>query len=467
MTVEEKKIRLEKEFKENDQHQVFQFWSELKEEEKKHLISDLENVDLKELKNYFDTSLETLNSNKNQKFQIEPLNDKNVANVLNFTQEEHSEIEKIGLEAILAGKVGLLLVAGGQGTRLGSSLPKGMYDIGLPSHSTLFKIQAERFQKFQKLTTKKLFWYVMTSFFTYEETKQYFEKENFFGIPKDQIIIFQQGKLPCLDVNGKILLESKSHVSFAPNGNGGMYSALEDEGVLKHMKDNSIEFIQIYCVDNVLIKILDPIFIGNCIKNKSDFSTKVIPKRSWDEKVGVYAFKNSNLSVVEYSEISEEMAKKVNQNNDLLFNHANIVIFMFSLEFLSECATYTKKQPEYHIAKKKIGHINENGDYVHPEKENGYKLELFNFDICKYSKSPSFLLVDRNYEFSPLKNSSGSPKDSPETCCQDLYFTNIQLLKSLGFKIKNEQGGICEISPLFDLTTLDKEKEIELPIWLK
>jgi UDP-N-acetylglucosamine/UDP-N-acetylgalactosamine diphosphorylase len=246
---------------------------------------------------------------------------------------------------------------------------------------------------------------------------------------------------------------------------GGMYPALEDEGVLDHMEKNGVEFVHIYCVDNVLIKILDPLFIGFSFYKKSDWSTKVIPKRSWDEKVGVYALRDSQLSVVEYSEISESMAKSMNEKNELSFNHANIVIFYFSTHFLRECSKYTKESPEYHVAKKKIPFINEEGELVEePKTENGIKLELFNFDICKYAKNPSFLLVDRTVEFSPLKNAPGSLKDSPETCCQDLSRVNVDLLKSMNVQVTGE--GICEISPFCDISQWSG-KTIELPIWLK
>lgn len=364
------------------------------------------------------------------------------------------------------GKAALLLLAGGQGTRLSATQPKGMYDIGLESKTTLFQLQALRFLKIQQLAKKNLFWYIMTSSFTYEETKIYFEDENYFGVDKEYIVFFSQDNLPCLDLNGKIILDSPSKVSFAPNGNGGMYTALNNKGILKHMKDHGIEYVHLYCVDNVLVKILDPVFIGYADNNQSDFVAKVVPKSSWNESVGVFALKNGKLSVVEYSEISEEMAKKT-KNDQLVYNHSNIVMFIYRLDFLELCSKVCENDPEFHIAKKKITFANDQGKTETPTKENGYKLELFNFDLVKYSKNPAILIVDRQNEFSPLKNAPGALKDSPETCRDDLSKFNIRRLQKVLAHIEGD--GICEISPLLDDKDLEifKGKTVKLPCYLK
>ncbi len=394
-----------------------------------------------------------------------------------------------GLELISESKVGVLLLAGGQGTRLSATAPKGMFIIEtLKSQKSLFQIQAEKLKKLIHLAEEKfhkkciLPWYIMTSPFTYDETKEYFEQNKYFGLDSSHVLFFNQDKMPCLTLDGKIILESKSKVASGPNGNGGVYQALERNGILDHMKQHGIEHIHSYCVDNILVKLADPVFIAHCALKKVDFGTKVLPKRDPHERVGVFAVRNNKYCVVEYSEITKEMAERRDSNNTLAFNAGNIANFYYHRDFLVDCANILKTYRVFHVAKKQIPCADENGHSVTPKDVNGVKLELFNFDICQFAKSVALFEVDRFSEFSPLKNKSGSPADTPETCHRDLTLLNIHFLEKAGAIILNKPKDLIEMMQnLFEycceidysltyngegLEELVKGKTFKLPIYL-
>jgi len=355
------------------------------------------------------------------------------------------------------------LLAGGQGTRLGSSAPKGCYDIGLPSHKSLFQIQAERIRKIERLAQNKigrgsgkkvgLPWYVMTSGPTRGPTEQFFEEHKYFGLDKNNVVFFEQGVLPCISNDGKILLETKGRVAVAPDGNGGIYHALVTSDVMGDMRKRGIEHIHAYCVDNCLAKVADPVFLGFSASKDVDIATKVVRKRNATESVGLILLKNGKPDVVEYSEIDKETAeaRDPKQPGVLKFRAANIVNHYYSFRFLESIPEWAHELP-HHVARKKIPYVDtEKGTIVQPEKPNGIKLEQFIFDVFPMLDLSKFacLEVKREDEFSPLKNGRGKGEDDPDTSKRDIMNQGKRWLQAVGATVvSEEQDAGIEVSPL-------------------
>lgn len=263
-----------------------------------------------------------------------------------------------------------------------------MYDVGLPSKKTLFQIQAERLKSLQQLASNderqaKIHWFIMTSGTTSETTINYFEDNNYFGLQKDQFTFFEQGTLPCFTLDGKIILNSKFQLARSPDGNGGLYDSLRNNGIIDKLKEFKIEFVHAYCVDNILVKLADPLFMGYCIDRNADTGVKSVEKSSPHEAVGVFCKVNGKYKVVEYSEISKELAEQRSESGKLVFGCGNICNHFFTTDFLSRVVH--EKLP-HHVAKKKIAYIDSNGDLIKPSKPNGIKLEKFIFDILPYAE---------------------------------------------------------------------------------
>ena len=232
----------------------------------------------------------------------------------------------------------VLLLAGGQGTRLGVSYPKGMYEVGLLSGKSLFQLQAERLLKIQRLAEQRtgrvckagICWYIMTSEGTINPTVEFFESHNYFGLDPNNVVVFQQGTLPCFSFEGKMLLASKYELQRAPDGNGGLYRALRREGILEDMRERGVTFVQLYCVDNVLVRVGDPIFAGYCLSRGAECANKVVPKGFPNEAVGITCKVDGKYQVVEYSEITHEAAESRRDDGSLTYSAANVCIHFFT-----------------------------------------------------------------------------------------------------------------------------------------
>lgn len=379
---------------------------------------------------------------------IEPLPAHSYESIIGETKKEE-EYREIGLQALKQGEVGVVLMAGGQGTRLGSSQPKGCYDIGLPSKKSLFQIQAEKLLRLQQIVqgSKPISWYIMTSKPTRAATEGFFRENGYFGLDAKQIIFFNQGTLPAFDLQGRnLLLNSPTELVESPDGNGGLYRALKDNGILEDMIQKNIKHIHMYCVDNVLVKVADPVFIGFAIKNGFELATKAVRKRDASESVGLIASNAGAPCVVEYSEISKEMTEARDEDGLLKFRAANIVNHYYSVDLLKrELGNWCASMP-YHIAKKKIPvYDNVNDSYQKPTEPNGIKLEQFIFDVFPYVPLGKFgcLEVDRSSEFSPLKNAPGTANDNPETSRAAFLNLGTSWLTAAGAKVSS--GVLVEV----------------------
>lgn len=448
--------QLKQKYTDAEQDHVFNFYDTLGTEDKAILYEQLSGFDPVRINEYAQRALKPAETDS-QPAVLEPLPESATASILDSKPEDLTKWYESGLDLIGKNQVAVVLMAGGQGTRLGSSAPKGCYDIGLPSHKSLFQIQAERIRKVQQLAAVKtgaqsvaVPWYVMTSGPTRKPTEEFFEENNYFGLDRSNVKIFEQGVLPCISNDGKILLESKGKVAVAPDGNGGIYQALILHGVLDDMRKRGIQHIHAYCVDNCLVKVADPVFIGFSAEQNVDIATKVVRKRNATESVGLIVSRNGKPDVVEYSEIDKATAEAEDSSHPgvLKFRAANIVNHYYSFRFLESIPEWAHKLP-HHVARKKIPATDlETGETVKPEKPNGIKLEQFVFDVFPMLPLDKFacMEVQREDEFSPLKNAKGTGQDDEDTSRAAVMDQGERWAKTAG-AIVVADGGV-EISPL-------------------
>ncbi|ESK92720.1 udp-n-acetylglucosamine diphosphorylase [Moniliophthora roreri MCA 2997] len=456
---------LKKRYEAAGQGHLLKFWPQLSESEQKSLADQLNALDIERVNRIYKKAInaEAKTSDPNApQASIEPLPEGASESVTDATKAR--EWRRVGLDAISRGEIGVLLMAGGQGTRLGSSAPKGCYDIGLPSHKSLFQYQAERIARLQTVAEQEfnrsagsviIPWYVMTSGPTRRDTEDFFTKHSYFGLKPENVILFEQGTLPCLTMDGKVLLDSPSHVAVAPDGNGGLYAATrspfspndKSRTVLSDLAKRKILYVHAYCVDNCLVRVADPVFLGYSIQKQADCAAKVVPKTQPTESVGVVACRGDKFSVVEYSEISKEQAEKRDpKTGELCFRAGNIANHFYTTTYLNRVEKF-EDELAFHIARKKIPYIDiGTGESVKPSKPNGMKLEMFVFDVFPYTERFAVLEVERKEEFSPLKNAPGTGSDDPETSRADLLSQHKRFLEHAGATVKD--GTEIEISPL-------------------
>lgn len=434
-------------YEEHGQQHVFDHWENLSTEQQEALLDQLESIQVQNIADYLKAAMNDSISSEDE--GIKPFSGtvgKDNAN---------DDLQRLGMDAIRKNKVATVLLAGGQGSRLGFDGPKGMYDIGLKSGMTLFCLIAKRIVKLQTLaqdsenTRISIPLYIMTSPMNHETTREYFESNDYFGMIPEDVSFFAQGVLPCLTNEGKIMLETPYKCAMAPDGNGGIYPAMEKCGVLADMSKRGIEHIHTFSVDNALIKPADPGFIGYCINLEADCGNKVLWKSDPHEKVGIIAEKDGKPCVVEYSELSKEMAEMIGKDSQLAFGAANICNHYYSLEFLQK-KVIPNLGNMFHIARKKIGEWNkEKNETVTPTSNNGMKLESFIFDVFPLSTSMAIYQVERMDEFAPVKNAPGSSSDSPDTARSMISALAKMWLAKAGANLTGDlQSESCEVSPL-------------------
>ncbi|KAM3369579.1 hypothetical protein ACQJBY_017463 [Aegilops geniculata] len=400
--------------KDYGQEGAFALWDELSPEDRDLLVRDIESLDLSRIDRIIRRSM---GSQGGYLAPAEPVPESSVSRVEERSPEDKERWWKKGLRAISEGKLAVVLLAGGQGTRLGSSDPKGCFSIGLPSGKSLFQLQAERILCIQKLAaqssprnTLPIHWYIMTSPFTDDVTRKFFESRKYFGLEADQVTFFRQGTLPCVSDDGRFIMETPYKVAKAPDGNGGVYAALKSKKLLDDMSSRGVKYVDCYGVDNVLVRVADPTFLGYFIEKGVSSAAKVVRKAYPQENVGVFVQRGRGgpLSVVEYSEMDAAMTTEINQSTGRLrYCWSNVCLHMFSLEFLNQVANSLEKDSVYHLAQKKIPSIH---GYT-----MGLKLEQFIFDAFNYSPSTTLFEVLREEEFAPVKNANGSAYDTPDS----------------------------------------------------
>ena len=314
------------------------------------------------------------------------------------------EFKKIGMEAIRAGKVGAVLLAGGQGTRLGFDQPKGTVNIGLTREIYIFECLMKNLIKVTDEAGAYIPLYIMTSVHNNQDTIDFFEKNHYFGYDSSYVKFFKQEMVPTVDHEGRVLMASETELAMAPNGNGGWFSSMVVDGMLQDVHERGLEWINVFAVDNVLQQIADPLFIGATLASGCESGAKVVRKAAPDERVGVLCTEDGKPSIAEYYEMTEEMATARKENGDLLYGFGVILNYLFREDKLEEIAD---RHMPIHVVEKKIPFMDEQGNKVKPDKPNGYKFETLVLDMVHMMNDCIPYEVIREKEFAPIKNLHG------------------------------------------------------------
>ncbi len=344
------------------------------------------------------------------------------ATTLEEIDRNRSQFMEIGLEAIRAGKVGAVLLSGGQGTRLGCAHAKGMVDIGISRELFIFECLINNLKRVTDQAGVYVPFFIMTSAANHDETVKFFEEKNYFGYSKAHIRFFQQEQLPTVDLDGKLMLSEPGVISTAPNGNGGWYASMENTGILRELRSSQIEWLNVFAVDNVLQSIADPCFIGAVIASGSVSGAKVVAKTSPDEKVGVLCLEDGKPSIVEYYEMTDEMRTRLEPDGTLSYRFGVILNYLFRTDQLEK--SLSCKLP-LHKAKKQVSYMDDEGKPVVPEQPNAYKFETLALDLVKLQENCLAYEVAREKEFAPIKNKEGV--DSVDTARELLRLNGIVL----------------------------------------
>lgn len=394
------------------QEHLLQYYEELSQEQRESLLGQIEALDLSLLELVKEGVAEV------PKGKLEPLG----AVTREEIQEKKEIYEEKGLEAIRACKVGAVLLAGGQGTRLGMDKPKGMLNVGINRELYLFGQLVNNLMEVVKKADAWIPLLVMTSEKNNEDTTAFFAEHDYFGYNKDYVFFFVQEMAPSVSYDGKIYMEEKYKLSTSPNGNGGWFSSLVRAGLLAKLQKFGVEWLNVFSVDNVLQKIADPIFVGAAIDSGCVCGSKVVAKAEPGEKVGVLCLEDGKPSIVEYYEMTDEIRNSRDDKGKLLYTYGVILNYLFDVETLTRIMG--ENMPT-HVVEKKIPYINERAELINPEEPNGYKFETLILDMIHMMDNCLSFEVERRKEFAPIKNRTGV--DSLESARELMQENGIEL----------------------------------------
>ncbi len=406
MNYNEAKAKLEK----YGQTQLLRFYDELSKEDKKDLIAQVESTDF--------SVLEKAASEEYNEPDVSPMKTLTLGEIA----KEEEEDRKVGLKALKDGKVAMLLLAGGMGTRLGSENPKGMYNVGLTHELYIFECQMKTLLKRVNECGNYIHLFIMTSPKNDAKTRAFFKEKNFFGYKGEYVHFFIQDMAPIVGNDGKVLLEGKHTIACSPNGNGGWFTSLCNAGLYDIIEKEHIEYINVYAVDNVLQQIADPVFVGATMRRGCDCGAKVIRKANPDEKVGVICYDHGHPSITEYYELTDELRNAKDANGEYLYNFGVILNYLFKV---TELVKIVGASFPLHKAFKKAAYVDEKGELVNPTEPNAYKYEMLVLDMIKLLNTCLSFEVDRQKEFAPIKNLHGV--DSVDSARELLKLNGVEL----------------------------------------
>lgn len=405
----ENKLELAKEIlkKYNQEHLLSQY-EKLSEKNKEYLLNQILNINFEQINKLYEGTKKEIELGEEK---IEPIK---YVEKDKLTNEEKDKYFELGAKEIKNEKLAVVTMAGGQGTRLGHTGPKGSYILNIkPNPKSLFEILCDNLKDAREKYNTIIPWYIMTSRENNLKTIEFFKENNYFNYPKEAIKFFIQGELPMIDKNGKILLTEEGVIKEAADGHGGIFEAMFKNNIVEDMKNRNIEWIFVGPVDNPLSKMVDEVLIGLAKEKNVLEAGKSLVKANPQEKVGVFCKKNGKPSVIEYTEITGEMANEKDENGNLVYGESHINCNMFNIKGIEIIGN--KKLP-YHSAFKKATYLNENGEIIRPDEPNAYKFESFIFDSFNTLDDMLIFRVKREEEFAPIKNKEGV--DSVETAIE-------------------------------------------------
>lgn len=394
---------------ENNQEHIIHIMNKIDDVRKEKLINQILNLNFKQI-------IDLYNKHKNDELLI---GDKNIEHIkyidkYGIDEQTRNEFANTGIEYIKKGKYAVVTMAGGQGTRLGHIGPKGTLQIDtVKGKKYLFEVIVDSLKKAMKEYGVTVQWYIMTSKENNVQTVEFLEKNNYFSYPREAVKVFMQNEIPMIKEDGKLIINEEYLIKEASDGNGGIYKSMKKDGILDDMKSKNIEWIFVGGVDNILLKIIDPILLGATIKQGNIIASKSVVKAYPEERAGVFCKINGKPKVIEYSEMSEQMCNEKDENGELRYGEVNILSHMYNIKALEILAD---KDMPYHKAYKKANYMDENMEMVNVDEPNAYKFESFIFDGFEEFDEMTILRVKREEEFAPIKNKTG--KDSPETATQ-------------------------------------------------
>ncbi len=424
------------------QGHLLRFWERLDEAARTALLAQIATLDF--------ASIGRMRHMLKNRDAAAPAGEPQPAEVVTLEPSARAVAVARGADELRAGRVGVLLVAGGQGSRLGYDGPKGAFVIGPVSDAPLFYYHARKVLALSRRYGVPVPLYIMTSDTNDAATRACFERHGFFGLPREDVFFFMQGMWPTLDAEGRIILDAPGHIFMSPDGHGGTLSALAASGGLADMERRGLTTVYYFQVDNPLVEVADPAFIGLHLLQGADISIKVCAKRDPQEGLGVVVTRHGRCEMVEYTELTDEQKCRREPSGDLTFKYGSVAIHLFSLPFLKQEAI---RELPLHLAHKKIPACGADGAVAKPTANNGFKFEKFIFDVLPDAKKVVNLAFERREEFSPVKNATGD--DSPATCRRDLQAKWARWFAAAGVALPADASGVpalpLEIDPAYAL----------------
>jgi len=429
------------------QEHIFRYWDTLDTGARARFLEDLARIDFPLMRRLAETWI--LNAPEPERFSdIQPIP------VIPAEPEDPAAVAA-GEDALSRGEVGLFLVAGGQGTRLGFPGPKGCYPIGPLTGKTLFQYHAEKIRNLQRRYGCVLPWYIMVSETNEAATRAYFQENAWLGLAPDQVYFLRQRMVPCMDDHGRFLLEAADRLAMNPNGHGGCIPAMKEEGVIQDARDRGVRWLSYFQVDNWAVKVADPVFLGHHVLRNADMSSKVHRKNDPREAVGVHCLCDGDYRVIEYSELDlYPQLLETDEAGNLRFFAGNPAIHVISVDFVERLNAHYDEFP-WHVAHKKVPCLDDTGALVKPDRPNAYKFETFVFDALKFvSHPPVALEIRREGEYTPTKQPEGVNSVAASRQSMANYWGG--WLEKAGWTVPRDAGGHVavpvEISPVFALT---------------